>query len=642
MDRSPDERAPIKINPGAGPKLILQGRYQVERRLGAGGMSTVYLARDLRFGAIERWCAIKEMLNTGADTNTRRLNLDNFQREASILASLSHPAIPKVYDFFSQDSKSYLVLEYIDGIDLEEVWQRARGPLPVKDVVNWALQICNVLAYLHDRQPPIVFRDIKPSNIMVTSAEKRIVLIDFGIAKLFQSEPKGTMIGTEGYAPPEQYRGVAEPRGDLYALGATIHHLLTNKDPRLEAPFTFQERPIRSLNPEVSPALEEAINKALEYDIEKRYATAREMAIALTRVQGSSSLAFSSPLSTAKIPSELTPISNNQAIAAAPPLAETIKPIWQFKCEDEVRSSPRIFNSILYIGCYDNNLYAIDIRTGKFAWKYPTEGGISSTPLVTPEAIYVGSEDGSLYALSHQRGQVLWKARTRGPIRSSPRLASTMIIVGSDDGMVYSFTAKEGLINWRFQALQGVRSSAVIANEVVIIGSDDGHVYGLQLHDGRQRWKYNAGRYVISSPAYQDGLVVFGSGDLAVHTIDARSGWAIWRTRTNGAVISSPTIDNDLVYIGSADGNLYALDLKSGRVAWKANIGGQIVSTPAVANGVVYFGSEDGHVYALDARNGKPRWRFKTGSLITSSPLVHEGRVYIGSTDHYIYALPAN
>jgi eukaryotic-like serine/threonine-protein kinase len=638
MSSNPDQGAPIKIGPGTGPKFILQGRYQVERKLGAGGMSMVYLARDLRFGSIERWCAVKEMTNTGADSQTRRLNLDNFQREANILASLSHPAIPKVYDFFSQDSKSFLVLEYVDGVDLEGIWSRAHKALPTKDVVNWALQICHVLSYLHERQPPIVFRDVKPSNIMLTNQQQRIMLIDFGIAKLFQSGPKGTMIGTEGYAPPEQYRGVAEPRGDLYALGATMHHLLTNKDPRLEAPFTFHERPIHELNPEVTPLLEEAINKALQYDAEQRFANAREMTIALTRaVSGGNTSSFGS----AHLEAAPT-ISTPRAEASAPTTAGQVKPIWKFKCEDEVRSSPRILGSILHVGCYDHNLYAVDIQTGKFAWKYPTDGGISSTPLVTPDKIYVGSEDGNLYALSHQRGQVLWRAHTRGPIRSSPRLAGNLVIVGSDDGGIFAFRVEDGLQAWRFPALQSVRSSAIIVNEVVIIGSDDGNVYGLQLRDGRQRWRYNAGRFVISTPAYEDGLAILGSGDMAVHGIDARSGWAIWRTRTGGPVVSSPVIENGVAYIGSADGNLYALNVKSGRVHWKANVGSQIASSPCVANGVVYFGSEDGNVNALDARNGSLRWSFKTGGMITSSPLVHEDRLYVGSTDHFIYALPIN
>jgi len=273
-------------------------------------------------------------VNTGFDSNTRRLNLDNFQREANILASLNHPAIPKVYDFFSQDSKSYLVLEYIDGTDLEAVWSRTKGPLPVKDVVHWALQVCSVLAYLHDHQPPVVFRDVKPSNIMLTQ-QQQIMLIDFGIAKLFQSGPKGTMIGTEGYAPPEQYRGVAEPRGDLYALGGAMHHLLTGQDPRLEPPFTFAERPIRTFNPEVSPALEEAINKAVQYEIEQRYVNAREMTIALTRALGS---AWLQPVGAAAPPA-VSPLATARVEVSAPvaqPHVEQVKPLWRFKCEDEV------------------------------------------------------------------------------------------------------------------------------------------------------------------------------------------------------------------------------------------------------------------------------------------------------------------
>ncbi len=634
--RSLDPRATERIAASA-LKPVLQGRYQLERKLGSGGMSTVYLARDLRFGTIERWCAVKEMSNAALDTNTRRLNLENFQREANILASLNHTAIPKVFDFFSQDSKSYLVMEFIEGTDLEGVWSRTRAPLAPKDVIPWALQICDVLDYLHGQTPPVMFRDVKPSNVMLTK-QQRIMLIDFGIAKIFQSGPNGTMIGTEGYAPPEQYRGIAEPRGDVYALGATMHHLLTGKDPRLEAPFTFHERPVRQFNAEVNESLEAVINRALQYEASQRFATARELGTALSSTQRgglSSTLNVSGVLPTSS-PAPSSAVVATPSMSAAAPL----KPLWQFKCEDEVRSSPRALNGIVNIGCYDSNLYALDARTGKFVWKYPTEGGISSTPLVTDEAIYVGSEDQWLYALAPKNGHVLWRTHTRGPIRSSPRRASDLIVVGSDDGAVYAFRMADGSVAWRFPTMQSVRSSALVVNETIIIGCDDGHLYGINLRDGRQRWKYNAGRYVIATPAYDDGLVIVGAGDFGVHAVDVRSGWSIWRVRTEGPIVSSAAVVNGIAYIGSADGHLYALEAKSGRVVWRTAVGSQIASSPCVANEVVYFGSEDGSVHALDAKKGTPRWKFTTGGMVSSSPIVYEGKVFIGSTDHYVYALP--
>ena len=246
---------PTEIMPGTAPlprNTILQGRYDIEQVIGIGGMSTVYKARDLRFNTVARFCAIKEMPDTAPDPRTGQLRLAVFEREASLLATLSHPGITKIYDFFPSHGRVYLVLEYIDGKDLETQLDLRKAPMQEDEVVKWAVQICEVLEYLHGHHPqPIVFRDMKPSNIIV-AADGKVTLIDFGIAKVFQSDKRGTMIGTEGYAPPEQYRGLSEPRGDIYALGATMHHLLTNFDPRTQTPFTFQERPIRNYNSRVS------------------------------------------------------------------------------------------------------------------------------------------------------------------------------------------------------------------------------------------------------------------------------------------------------------------------------------------------------------------------------------------------------
>jgi serine/threonine protein kinase len=164
--------------PGAGarivapvmqPGVILQGRYVIEGTLGIGGMSVVYRGRDLRFKDVVRPCAIKEMYQSAPDSNTRLLNLKNFEREAGLLATLQHPAIPKVFDFFEENGRVYLILELIHGKDLETVLSEAGGPLPEERVARWAVQLCEVLTYLHGQKPePIVFRDMKPSNVMVT------------------------------------------------------------------------------------------------------------------------------------------------------------------------------------------------------------------------------------------------------------------------------------------------------------------------------------------------------------------------------------------------------------------------------------------------------------------------------------------
>ena len=145
----------------------------------------------------------------------------------------------KIYDFFTFDERSYLVLELVNGKDLDAILSETQGFFSEDQVIAWAIELCDVLDYLHKHKPePIIFRDMKPTNIMVNQ-DNHIMLVDFGIAKLFHEGQKGTMIGTEGYSPPEQYRGEATPLADIYALGATLHHLLTRRDPRLEPPFTF-------------------------------------------------------------------------------------------------------------------------------------------------------------------------------------------------------------------------------------------------------------------------------------------------------------------------------------------------------------------------------------------------------------------
>ena len=226
---------------------IVGGRYRVTRPLGGGGMKLVYLAEDMRLAS--RQCALAEMVDSFTSPETQKQAVAAFQREADMLAQLSNEHIPRVFDRFSDQNHHYLVMEYIDGITLEQKLQNAGGKLPESEVIDVALQVLDTLEYLHNLEPPVIYRDLKPSNVMLTPSEQ-VKLIDFGIARFFQPLSNATMIGTQGYAPPEQYRGKVESRSDLYALGATMHHALSGRDPALEPPFSFP--PLRSLCPDIN------------------------------------------------------------------------------------------------------------------------------------------------------------------------------------------------------------------------------------------------------------------------------------------------------------------------------------------------------------------------------------------------------
>jgi serine/threonine protein kinase len=257
-----------------GARLILGGEYHVVKVIKPGGMGTVYKAESEG-----KLYAVKEMRDTFTNPKDRQDAINRFMAEALILARLSHPHIPKVHRHFIENDRYYLVMDFIEGEDLGAVLDRQKGKrLPEEQVLSWALQLCAVLEYLHGQTPPVIFRDLKPANIMLRP-NRDISLIDFGIAKLFNPVRQGTLIGTPGYAAPEQYQGLAEPRSDIFALGATLHHLLIGRDPQQHPPFNFP--PATALNPAITPGMEAVLQKALRMNLEERWGSIREIRQAL-------------------------------------------------------------------------------------------------------------------------------------------------------------------------------------------------------------------------------------------------------------------------------------------------------------------------------------------------------------------------
>ncbi|HHV76673.1 MAG TPA: serine/threonine protein kinase [Syntrophothermus lipocalidus] len=252
---------------------MLEGRYIIVRTLGRGGMGAVYQALDTRLDNIP--VAIKEMSTSAVSHGNVQAAIEAFKKEASMLVSLRHPALPRVTDFFGgEKDRWYLVMDYIEGQTLKALVEK-RGPIPETEVVCWARQICEILDYLHSQEPPIIFRDLKPANIMLTP-DGRIKLIDFGIARHFRRDSCADTLayGSMGFAPPEQYgEHQTGPQSDIYALGATLHYLLTGRDPSRN-PFNFQPP---SQFAKVSPRMESAVMKALQLRVEDRPASAREM-----------------------------------------------------------------------------------------------------------------------------------------------------------------------------------------------------------------------------------------------------------------------------------------------------------------------------------------------------------------------------
>ncbi|MBV8934309.1 MAG: protein kinase [Alphaproteobacteria bacterium] len=268
------------------PGTILNGRYEITRRIGGGGMGAVYLAKDRNLGDAPR--AVKEMVQSQLDESQHEKAVHDFRRESMLLASLEHPSIPTIYDYFYDEmaGRFYLVMKYISGGDfLARLRNAPMGRIDEKTVTNWAVQVADVLDYLHNRRPPIIYRDLKPANLMIDGNSGRVMLIDFGIARWVTPQEKGvTAVGTMGYAPPELFSGKVEPRSDIYSLGATMFHLLTGSDPQdnplLIFDFNKNPRP-RQINPGISNEMEQILMRAVEYKPEGRFRSAAEMHDAL-------------------------------------------------------------------------------------------------------------------------------------------------------------------------------------------------------------------------------------------------------------------------------------------------------------------------------------------------------------------------
>ncbi len=276
-----DGRKSAKLKP-IDEGVVLNGRYEIVRKIGGGGMGAVYLANDRNLGGVLR--AVKEMVQSYIESDQQDKAISDFKRESMLLTSLDHPAIPTIYDYFydEKEARFYLVMKYISGGDLSGRLRAApEGRIDEKSITEWAIQIADVLEYLHNHEPSIVYRDLKPANVMIDGNSGRVMLIDFGIARWVNKEEKGvTAVGTMGYAPPELFSGNVEPRSDIYSLGSTMFHLLTGADPQSNPLliFDFQKNPRpRQINSQLSDQIERILMRSVEYNAELRFASAAQM-----------------------------------------------------------------------------------------------------------------------------------------------------------------------------------------------------------------------------------------------------------------------------------------------------------------------------------------------------------------------------
>lgn len=248
---------------------VIDGKYEILTEIGHGGMSVVYLAMDTHLN--KQW-AVKEIKKKGNGKNDEVV-VNSLLAEANLMKRLDHPALPRIVDIIDNGVTIFVVMDYIEGESLDKILAEY-GSQSEELVIGWAKQLCDALSYLHSQKPPIIYRDMKPANVML-KPEGNIKIIDFGIAREYKelSLADTTVLGTKGYAPPEQYSGQTDARSDIYALGMTMHHLLTGIDPRTGEAYA----PVRMWNPEVSEGMEMIIDKCVQPAAERRYQNCQDL-----------------------------------------------------------------------------------------------------------------------------------------------------------------------------------------------------------------------------------------------------------------------------------------------------------------------------------------------------------------------------
>ena len=284
-----------RFNTGSlGGQRLLNGRYRVIRKIAQGGMGAVYEVSDSHQS--DRVLALKEMTTANFPADEIQETIEGFRREAQLLQKLDHPNLIKVFDQFGAAGTEYLIMDYVNGETLDT--KISMSTLAEIETLSIALQMCNVLEYLHTQSPPIIYRDLKPSNIMLEQGTGLVKLIDFGIVRFHKpGKSKDTaLLGTPGFAPPEQYGTVnvqTDARSDIFSLGVTLFVLLTNFD---VAQNPWKYPPVRSLNPVISGRLEQAVAKATQSKMDQRYQSVAEFRTALMRCKGAKEISSNLPL----------------------------------------------------------------------------------------------------------------------------------------------------------------------------------------------------------------------------------------------------------------------------------------------------------------------------------------------------------
>ena len=583
-----NELIPDKSIVGVIPGILLQNRYLVKKELGAGGMGKIFLAEDKNVSG--RLCVVKQ---NSSDLENSDISQENskelFFREASLLAQLNYPGIPKVWDYFEEDEMLFLVEEWIDGETLEEKCKdKLVNPM---EIIRIFIQLSEILSYIHTRTPMIIHRDIKPQNIIITDNE-RCYLIDFGISRTYKKGGTRDTInlGTEGYASPELYQGQTDNRSDIYSLGASLWFALTGKDP---GQFQWNLPDVKKYRDDVDGELSGIVNKAAAGLAEDRYQKAEEMKC------------------------DLEGLMNRTSGETETLIIAHIEEWRQFK-----GSAQRIGYSNLSV----KNKVAL-------IWKLETGEQIISSPIQYGNNILAFSDSGNIYWIHAERGVVLDKRSINHRIRATPVIAGNVLYLGTFDGYLILFDLqKDGIIK-SININTGIPSAMLsFSDQVILAGNRDrrGYVFAFDL-SGNLKWKVSLSGKCGVSPTYGDRKIFVGDDNGEFYAIDFRTGEILWKNCSPSGIKNTALFVNNKIYVGSGEGNYYSMNSRDGKINWETKVGSEIIGSPSWFEGIVILTTLGGGVHALKEDDGAILWSSREPSTALSPPIFFHERILVSS-----------
>lgn len=307
--------------------------------------------------------------------------------------------------------------------------------------------------------------------------------------------------------------------------------------------------------------------------------------------------------------------------------------LWKYKVGGTEISAPVVDRGTVFVGSDDNNLYAIDVSSGRLKWQYPAFGKVY-TPTAKEGLVFAASFDNNIYALDLD-GNLKWQTGS-GSSQATPPVAYNRILYGGFDKNIYAIYMINGSIKWQYAAGDWIESTPAISQGVIYAGSNDNKIYAIDP-DGHLRWSYTTGGGIVSSPSVVNGIVYAGSKDNSIYAIDSTDGTLKWSRKTNDWVISSPAVFENKVFVGSNDNYVYALDIDTGDVIWNYMTSGRVGSPPIVVRGALYSGSEDGVIYVISTEDGKLINKYDVGNGIVGLAL-SDNILFATSRDGYVYA----